>query len=160
MEGVYNQNKAYQILNKFKQKLRERVKKRKALAEEGSPTSQIKQLSPASPGRESPRKFKRSTTIVQKPTAPRKMISDVDSDVKKRFWLYPNSLARMIIEVTHFFLIVYSAFTIPLIVTFDLELGIGFYYMEIVCLAEGIVYSLLQLRVAEYEQGIVTLNFK
>jgi hypothetical protein len=71
--------------------------------------------------------------------------------LKSRFWLFPNSLARLLVETAHMILAIYTAFALPLLVSFGLEFKGVFFVMEIVCFVEGVVYSFLQLRIADYQ---------
>ncbi len=79
---------------------------------------------------------------------------------KKRFWVDPNSRNRILVEIIHLILINYSAFALPIIASFDVKLHGFWLVMEIFCFIEGIIYSACQLRVAQYEFGILTLNLK
>jgi len=79
---------------------------------------------------------------------------------ERKFWLLPNSPARLALELVHFLLILYSAFALTIYVCFKRDLS-GFpIVMEFVCLFEWIIYSICQLRIAQYESGTLTLEFK
>jgi hypothetical protein len=78
----------------------------------------------------------------------------------KKFFIKPNSKVRLIIEGVHFFSILYSTFALPVMVGFREQL-FGFYLiMEYFILAEGIFYTVAQLRVGQYEAGILSIDSK
>lgn len=79
---------------------------------------------------------------------------------ERKFWMRPNSIARLSIELVHLAMILYSAFALSVIVCFKIDMDGIPLYLEYICLGEFIFYSICQLRIAQYESGALTLTFK
>lgn len=63
-------------------------------------------------------------------------------------------------EFLHLALIIYSTFALTVRVGLDLELKGFLLAMEIIALVENIFYILMQLRTAQYDHGVLSLDFK
>jgi len=77
-----------------------------------------------------------------------------------KYYIDPNSKWKILYEVVHTWMILYSIFAVPLIVGFNLEMGAGLIFFEAICLIEQIVYPILVLRTPQFAYGILTLDKK
>ena len=84
----------------------------------------------------------------------------LELEKRLRYYIHPDSKWKMLYELLHTLVIIYSIFTIPLIVGFEVELNTPLLVIEVIILMEQITYPILQLRTPQYAYGILTLDFK
>ena len=79
---------------------------------------------------------------------------------KKKYFLLPNSNRLIVFEALHLILIIYSTFALAIRVGFDLKLKGFLLVMELLALLENVVYIVVQLRTAQYDHGMLSLDLK
>jgi len=77
-----------------------------------------------------------------------------------KYYINPSSKWKIIYEVIHTLVIIYSVFSLPIYVGFNISLGWGFIFTEFLILIELIVYPICLVRTAQYVYGLLQLQSK
>lgn len=77
-----------------------------------------------------------------------------------KYYINPNSRWKILYELIHTGVIIYSVFALPIYVGFDISLGWGFVFTEFLILIELIIYPICLVRTAQYFYGLLQLQSK
>lgn len=77
-----------------------------------------------------------------------------------RYFIHPGSSAHFFIDTMHLIFTLYTMYTLPLIVAFNIPISAGLFTLEILCIIDFLLHMFIEVKTPFYTCGVLQANQK